>query len=698
MKTLFTIISAVLLPISFLFSQSDSAETAKVQREKIDLILQMQDKRTIFDGKLISFISDQDPVIREKAVFAFGSIQDTNVIPLLLDRISNDNNPKVVYAAVFAIGQTAGLMGKSKREELEHDLVWARMDQTRGIATDRLIEEIGKFGSEQALNDLILRFGNDQIAVKPSVLAMSIARFAIRNVVSRDAVLYLLQFIRTDDSTPWQVMYALQRIGKHVEIKNNLEQIAQLWKHRDPLVRMQVAALLGKTRDSLICLEPLRKLFDTDPDWKVRVNAVRALCNFDLKSQSEIVRRIESAFFAGNTNLATAAISAFGNSGIKFDNSNSEVKSAFNLLEKITRNNGNAFLWQLQAEAALALAKLSKGDALKSIHIDNDFGIPLQAQLLSSCGATGSLEAAPILQKYIGNENYILYRSALDGLRELCQRNPDNSNLISKTYQDAIEALKSEDVTVLTTSASLLGDSIFQNKESVPALIDALDRSNIPDDVEAMQEIISTLEKLNDTRSVKILQQQLEQRDNTIVRAALSALRSITGSDYSSQIPTYFEPIYIDFDMDYLHSLPETISVTMETLRGDVQMMLFKNAAPFTVMSFLKLATQRGFYRGLSFHRIVPNFVVQGGDPRGDGWGGPGYAIRSEFSPLSYETGTVGMASSGKDTEGSQFFITQSPQPHLDGRYTIFGKVTKGMDVVNRLELDDHILDIRINR
>ncbi|MBI5475569.1 MAG: peptidylprolyl isomerase [Ignavibacteriales bacterium] len=698
MKTLFIIISAVLLSISFLFSQSDSAETAKVQREKIDLILQMQDKRTIFDGKLISFISDQDPLIREKAILAFGSIQDTNVIPLLLDRISNDNNSKVVYAAVFAIGQTAGLMSKGKREELDHDLVWARMDQTRGIAKDRLIEEIGKFGSEQALNDLILRFGNDQIAVKPSVLAMSIARFAIRNVVSRDAVLYLLQFIRTDDSTPWQVMYALQRIGKHVEIKNNLEQIAQLWKHRDPLVRMQLAALLGKTRDSLICLEPLRKLFDTDPDWRVRVNAVRALCNFDLKSQNEIVRRIESAFFAGNTNLATAAISSFGNSGIKFDNSNSEIKSAFNSLEKITRNKGNTFLWQLQAEAALALAKLSKGDALKSIYIDNDAGIPLQAQLLSACGATGSLEAAPILQKYIGNENYILYRSAIDGLRELCQRNPDNTNLISKTYQDAIEALKSEDVTVLTTSASLLGDSIFQNKESVPALIDALDRSNIPDDVEAMQEIISTLGKLNDTRSVKILQQQLEQRDNTIVRAALSALRSITGSDYSSQIPAYFEPIYIDFDMDYLHALPETISVTMETLRGDVQMMLFKNAAPFTVMSFLKLATQRGFYRGLSFHRIVPNFVVQGGDPRGDGWGGPGYAIRSEFSPLSYETGTVGMASSGKDTEGSQFFITQSPQPHLDGRYTIFGKVTKGMDVVNRLELDDHILDIRINR
>jgi len=114
------------------------------------------------------------------------------------------------------------------------------------------------------------------------------------------------------------------------------------------------------------------------------------------------------------------------------------------------------------------------------------------------------------------------------------------------------------------------------------------------------------------------------------------------------------------------------------------------------VMSTLKLATRQGFYRGLTFHRIVPTFVVQGGDPRGDGWGGPGYAIRSEFSPLTYEPGTLGMASAGRDTEGSQFFITQTPQPHLDGRYTIFGKVTSGMDVVDKLQIDDRIFDLKV--
>jgi len=88
--------------------------------------------------------------------------------------------------------------------------------------------------------------------------------------------------------------------------------------------------------------------------------------------------------------------------------------------------------------------------------------------------------------------------------------------------------------------------------------------------------------------------------------------------------------------------------------------------------------------------------VVQGGDPRGDGWGGPGYSIRSEFSLLRYERGMIGMASAGKDTEGSQFFITHSPQPHLDGRYTIFGRVRTGMEVVDRIQVGDIITHVDV--
>lgn len=130
--------------------------------------------------------------------------------------------------------------------------------------------------------------------------------------------------------------------------------------------------------------------------------------------------------------------------------------------------------------------------------------------------------------------------------------------------------------------------------------------------------------------------------------------------------------------------------VRMVTSRGDVLIELRSDVAPTTVARFLGLV-EEGFYDGLRFHRVVPGFVVQGGDPRGDGYGGPGWSQRCETSPLPYERGTVGMALAGRDTGGSQFFITHGRQPHLEGRYTVFGHVVDGMDHVDLLQAGDRI-------
>lgn len=116
--------------------------------------------------------------------------------------------------------------------------------------------------------------------------------------------------------------------------------------------------------------------------------------------------------------------------------------------------------------------------------------------------------------------------------------------------------------------------------------------------------------------------------------------------------------------------------------------------APLTCLSFLQLAAA-GYFDGTSFHRVVPDFVVQGGDLRGDGWGGPGYALRDEINRLRYERGAVGMALSGPDTGGSQFFIALVSQPHLDGGYTVFGRVVGGEAVLDRLRQRDRIVAIR---
>jgi cyclophilin family peptidyl-prolyl cis-trans isomerase/HEAT repeat protein len=134
--------------------------------------------------------------------------------------------------------------------------------------------------------------------------------------------------------------------------------------------------------------------------------------------------------------------------------------------------------------------------------------------------------------------------------------------------------------------------------------------------------------------------------------------------------------------------------VVMETSRGTVELALHCPLAPLTCANFLSLAGQ-GFYDGLAFHRVVPDFVVQTGDPRGDGFGGPGWSVRDELGPLRYETGTLGMALSGPDTGGSQFFVTLSPQPHLDGGYTAFGRVTAGQQVLEAIEQGDRLLRLR---
>ena len=134
--------------------------------------------------------------------------------------------------------------------------------------------------------------------------------------------------------------------------------------------------------------------------------------------------------------------------------------------------------------------------------------------------------------------------------------------------------------------------------------------------------------------------------------------------------------------------------IVISTTKGKIELQLDAQQTPFTVLNILSLIEKK-FYDGLRFHRVVPNFVIQGGDPRGDGWGGPGWTMRSEFGLNDFMRGSVGIASAGKDTEGSQFFITHCPTPHLDGRYTCFGKVMKGMDVVDRIQIGDKIISIR---
>ncbi|MEJ5313798.1 MULTISPECIES: peptidylprolyl isomerase [Anaerolinea] len=141
----------------------------------------------------------------------------------------------------------------------------------------------------------------------------------------------------------------------------------------------------------------------------------------------------------------------------------------------------------------------------------------------------------------------------------------------------------------------------------------------------------------------------------------------------------------------------KTYYAIIETERGNIELELYPQYAPKTVNNFVFLA-QEGFYDGAAFHRVIANFVIQGGDPTGTGAGGPGYRFEDEVknNPLKHERGVISMANAGPNTNGSQFFITHSPQPHLNGRHTVFGKVIKGMEVVDAIRQGDKMLKVTV--
>ena len=142
-----------------------------------------------------------------------------------------------------------------------------------------------------------------------------------------------------------------------------------------------------------------------------------------------------------------------------------------------------------------------------------------------------------------------------------------------------------------------------------------------------------------------------------------------------------------------------TYRATIKTPKGDVVLDLQPQHAPKTVNNFVTLAND-GFYDGLTFHRVIPNFMVQGGDPTGTGSGGPGYKFEDETrdNPLTHETGVISMANAGPNTNGSQFFITHGPQPHLNGKHTVFGKVVEGQDVVDSIQQGDTMDKVTVEK
>jgi cyclophilin family peptidyl-prolyl cis-trans isomerase len=254
------------------------------------------------------------------------------------------------------------------------------------------------------------------------------------------------------------------------------------------------------------------------------------------------------------------------------------------------------------------------------------------------------------------------------------------------TGEELVLRLSDPDWVVATEAALAIGKQCY--RAAVPALIDAYQHRERREEVNIRIAVLEVLTGFVAADAFEIATEALQDPDKRIRTHAVELLSAIGQPATAPPDRAIYEA---NFDRTRRRLLmPPTGSrkAIITTRHGEIELELFGDDAVQTVASFVALA-KKGRYDGLTFHRVVPNFVVQGGDPRGDGWGDAGYFIRSEFNRYRYETGYVGIAHDGKDTGGCQFFITHSPQPHLDGRYTIFARVTRGMETVYGIDQSD---------
>jgi cyclophilin family peptidyl-prolyl cis-trans isomerase/HEAT repeat protein len=341
----------------------------------------------------------------------------------------------------------------------------------------------------------------------------------------------------------------------------------------------------------------------------------------------------------------------------------------------------------VRAAALRSLAEIDpQGLVLVLSGLDPDRNWSVRAALASTLASLEPAAALPRLTAMLKDQDLRVIPSVLSALRAL--KAPGVERVL-------LDWLKHDDPVVRAAAATELGELKPAGGEA--ALAQAWRAAARDQMYVAKGAILAALAKYGRAAAEATLREGLADADFAVrVRAAALLGATAPAEDLSAAIrpaPTRHPPEH--------YASPELIAPTVsphlfiETDRGTIEVELAVLDAPGTCASVAALAA-KGFFNGLLIHRVVPNFVVQDGDPRGDGEGGPGYTMRDEFNERPYLRGTVGIALDWSETGGSQFFITHSPQPHLDARYTMFGRVVAGMDVVDKLQPWDAIRQVRV--
>jgi cyclophilin family peptidyl-prolyl cis-trans isomerase/HEAT repeat protein len=591
-------------------------------------------------------IQDTDADVRQTSAFSLGLIGDASARPVLLAALA-DPSPVVQGRAAEALGQIGD------RNDAGVVAMMVRGFVAAGALSNVMPDDL-------------------TYPLSPEVEAARLGIYALVRLGSYDALASaLLDQGGQPVSRWWPVAYAFQRIG---DARANGALLALL---NTP--GRYTAAFAAKGLSRMASPEA--------------VAALRQIVEQRRAPQAVVIEAMKSLAASGATAAAPALLAIVGDRASDRALSE-EAMAAFGSLAG--REHSGVLLDLLshpapavRGAAVRALARIDPDTALSalaSLDPDPDWTVRVaQAQALGGLsGSRGALR----LRSMLGDEDVRVVPAVLSALV---------ASRAAGVEQLALDRLAAKDFVLRSTAATALAD--LKSTSALPSIVAAYRAAAGDKEYGARAALLSAIARLDSAAARPLLEEALHDPDWAVrVRAAalLKEQNAATPQTAAAMRPAVAGRDVMEREWQLAVVPPYAPLASIETTRGTIEIELAITDAPLTVRNFVTLARQ-GFFNGRTVHRVVHDFVVQDGDPRGDGEGGPGFTIRDELNERPYLRGTVGMALDWKDTGGSQFFITHSPQPHLDARYTVFGQVVSGMEVVDQLSTTDVIQRVRIN-
>jgi cyclophilin family peptidyl-prolyl cis-trans isomerase/HEAT repeat protein len=648
-----------------------------VFEQKMRWILQLEDQRQLRGGggDLLTLLTDQEARIRRRSALAAGRVKLPEAIPALTTTLQSEADPEVRQMAAFAmglIGDAAAAPALMTALADPDPLLQGRAAEALGmIAHKAAAQPIGAMIATHVNSNALGGINPDDMGYPKAsgVEAVRLGIFALVRLGSYDALAAaLLDQNGRPRSRWWPVAFAFQRIND----PRAAAALLDLFNGDGQLTRAFAARGLGASKDPRAAGALLAAADDASIPLAVRIQAVRGIAVLGDARGGAVMRRLITSAKV-DQNLQLEAIVAL---------SRLRDPAAVELLIDLV----SAQWPSVRAAALHALAQTDVDTFISSISaLDPDAHWSVRASLAATLADLGRERAQGPLTAMLDDNDQRVIPSVLDALAKVGATN---------ATEVLTARLKADDPVV--RGAAARGLATIKATNAAPALSEAFKTGQRDGLYVARTNALDAITALDPAAARPLLASALADRDWAVrMRAAENLHKLDPAADVSAMRPAPPPSVPELAAIDAMIAPKFSPQAYIDTSKGTVQIELAVLDAPRTVANFVSLV-RKNYFRGVQLHRVVPDFVVQDGDPRGDGEGGPGYTIRDEINQRPYLRGAVGMALDWADTGGSQFFITHSPQPHLDGRYTVFGQVVAGMDVVDRLQQWDTINTIRV--